>query len=149
MSHPNRSESFVLFELAGSTCGVRSLGVQSVAMVEHVTAVPNALPFVEGVTLTRGQVIPSINLRIRFGFPRIPRDLRTRMLVVRSKDRTLGMLVDSAREFISIPADAIQPPGETGNFKNSGFSVRYVEGIATLGNRVVLILNLEEVIEGI
>jgi len=149
MSNPNHSESFVLFELAGSTCGVRSLGVQSVAMVGHVTAVPNALPFVEGVTLTRGQVIPSINLRIRFGFPRIPRDLRTRMLVVRSKDRTLGMLVDSAREFISIPADAIQPPGETDNFKNSGFSVRYVEGIATLGNRAVLILNLEEVIEGI
>jgi purine-binding chemotaxis protein CheW len=143
------SESFVLFELAGNTCGLRSQAVQSVEMVEHVTAVPNALPFVEGLTFTRGQVIPSINLRIRFGFPRIPVDPRARMLVVRSKERTAGMLVDSAREFVSIPADAIQPPGETDNFKNSGFSVRYVEGIATLGNRSVLILNLEEVIEGV
>ena len=149
MSNPNHSESFVLFELAGSTCGVRSQAVQSVEMAEHVTAVPNALPFVEGVTFTRGQVIPRINLRIRFGFPRIPMDLQARLLVVRSKDRTLGMLVDSAREFISLPPNAIQPPGETDNFKNSGFSLRYVEGIATLGNRVVLILNLEEVIEGI
>ena len=118
-------------------------------MVEHITAVPNALPFVEGLTFRRGQVIPSVNLRIRFGFPRIPTDLRARMLVVRSKDRTAGMLVDSAREFISIPADAIQAPGETGRVKNSGFSVRYLEGIATLGNRVVLILNLEEVIGGV
>jgi purine-binding chemotaxis protein CheW len=55
------------------------------------------------------------------------------------------MLVDSAREFISIRADAIEPPGET----VAGFSVRCVEGIATLANRVVLILNLEEVIEGV
>ena len=145
MSNPNHSESFVLFELAGNTCGVRSQAVQSVEMVGHVTAVPNALPFVEGVTFTRGQVIPSINLRIRFGFPRIPTDLRSRMLVVRSKDRTAGMLVDSARDFISIPADAIQPAGET----IAAFSARYVEGIAKLGNRVVLILNLEEVIEGV
>ena len=125
--------------------GIQLEVVQSVEMVEHVTAVPNALPFVEGVTFTRGQVIPSINLRIRFGFPRIPTDLRSRMLVVRSKDRTAGMLVDSARDFISIPADAIQPAGET----IAAFSARYVEGIAKLGNRVVLILNLEEVIEGV
>ena len=149
MSGSNHSESFVLFELAGNTCGVRSEAVLSVEMVEHITAVPNALPFVEGLTFRRGQVIPSVNLRIRFGFPRIPTDLRARMLVVRSKDRTAGMLVDSAREFISIPADAIQAPGETDRVKNSGFSVRYLEGIATLGNRVVLILNLEEVIGGV
>jgi purine-binding chemotaxis protein CheW len=144
MSNSNHSESFVLFELAGNTCGVRSQAVQSVEMVEHVTAVPNSLPFVEGLTFTRGQVIPSINLRIRFGFPRIPVDLRTRMLVVRSKDRTAGILVDSARELIPIPPDAIQPQEEN----IAGFSVRYVEGIATLRNRSILILNLEEVIGG-
>jgi purine-binding chemotaxis protein CheW len=148
MSSSNHSESFVLFELAGNTCGVRSQAVQSVEMVEHVTAVPNALPFVEGLTFTRGKVVPSINLRVRFGFPRIPVDLRARMLVVRSNGRTAGMLVDSAREFISIPADAIHAPGETDHARNSGFSVRYMEGIATLEDRSILILNLEEVIGG-
>jgi chemotaxis signal transduction protein len=147
MSNSNPSESFVLFELAGKTCGVRSRVVQSVEMVEHVTAVPNALPFVEGVTLTRGHVIPSVNLRIRLGFPRIPIDVRARMLVVRSNGRTAGMLVDGAREFISIPAAAIQPPRETDHPENRGFSPRYLEGIATLGNRNVLILNVEEVLE--
>jgi len=145
MSGSNHLESFVLFELAGSTCGVRSQAVQSVEMVEHITAVPNALSFVEGVTFTRGRVIPTINLRIRLGLPRIPIYPRARMLVVRSKDRTAAMLVDSTREFISIPADAIQPPGET----MTGFSVKYVEGVATVGNRVVLIFNVGQVIEGI
>lgn len=145
MSKSNHQESFVLFELAGQTCGVRSHSVQSVEMVEHITAVPNTLPFVEGVTFTRGRVIPSINLRIRLGLPRIPIYPRARMLVIRSKDRTAGMLVDSTREFISIPANAIQPPGETA----AGFNIKYVEGIATLGNRTLLILNLDEVVEGV
>ena len=149
MSSPNQREFFVLFELSGSTWAVRSEAVQSVEMAGHVTAVPNALPFVEGVTLTRGQVIPRINMRIRFGFPRIPTDLRARMIVVRSKNRIAGILVDTAREFISIPGEAIQPPDETNPADASGFSIKYLEGIATLGSRIILILNLEEVIEGI
>lgn len=149
MSSPVHSAFFVLCELFGSTWGVRSEAVQSVEMPGQVTAVPNALPFVEGVTLMRGHVIPRINLRVRFGFPKIPTDLRARMLVVRSKNRIAGMLVDSAREFISIPVDAIRVPDETDRAGTSGFSIRYLEGIATLGTRIVLILNLEEVIEGI
>src|ERR1051326_6636051 len=147
MSNSNHSESFVLFGLAGKPCAVRSHAVQSVEMVEHVTAVPNALPFVEGLIFTRGRLIPSVNLRIRLGFPKIPMDQRrTRILVIRSNEHTAGMLVDSAREFISIPANAIEPKDETDDFKNIGFSTRYLKGIATLGNRRVLILNLEEVI---
>lgn len=149
MSSPIHSAFFVLCELFGTTWGVRSEAVQSVEMPGHITAVPNALPFVEGVTLTRGQVIPRINLRARFGFPKIPTDTRARMLVVRSKNRTAGMLVDSAREFISIPADAIRLPNETDRAGTNAFSIRYLEGIATPGNRIVLILNLAEVIEGI
>lgn len=145
----NQSESFVLFELAGNTCGLRSQSVKSVEMVEHVTAVPNTAAFVEGITFTRGQVIPSINLRIRFGFPRVPRDPRARMLVIQPNGRTAGILVDSVREFVSIPAVAIQPPGQSNDARICGAIGRFVEGIAVTGNRIILILNLEAVLEGV
>jgi len=148
MNSFNHSESFILFELAGNTCGVRSQSVQSVEMVEHVTAVPNTVPYVEGITFTRGQVIPSINLRIRLGYPGVPADPRARMLVVRPKGRTAGILVDSVREFVSIPANAIQPPGRVDDAGKCGLFDRFVEGVATTGNRVILILNLDEVLEG-
>ena len=146
LTHP---ESFVLFELAGNACCVRSQSVQSVEMVEHVTAVPNTAVFVEGITFTRGQVIPSINLRIRFGFSVVPKDPRARMLVVRPKGRTAGILVDSVREFVSIPVNAIQLPGKVDHAGNGGLIDKFVEGIATLGKRVILILNLDEVLEGV
>jgi purine-binding chemotaxis protein CheW len=135
------SDSFVLFKLAGATYGIRSDDVQQMEMIEQITPVPNAPPFVEGVVFSRGQVIPAINLRARFGFEKVPHDLRTRLIVVNSGGRNVGLLVDTAREFISIPPDAIQPPHEA----ISGLSGKYLEGIATVGDRIVMILSLDEV----
>src|SRR6185436_11949171 len=99
-------------ELVGTTYGVRSSLVQQMEMVELITPVPNAPPFVEGVVFSRGQVVPVVNLRRRFGFEKVSNDLRTRLVVVAHGGRSVGLLVDSAREFVAIPADAIQPPPE-------------------------------------
>jgi purine-binding chemotaxis protein CheW len=137
------SEPFILFELAGTTYGVPSRAVQQVELVEHITPVPNAPPDVEGVIFSRGQVIPAVNLRIRFGFEKTIHDLRTRLIVVNAKGRLVGLIVDTAREFISIPSSAIQPPNEA----ISGLKGKYLEGIATLDERIILILSLDEVID--
>jgi purine-binding chemotaxis protein CheW len=136
------SEPYILFELAGTTYGVSSDLVQQMEMIEQITPVPNAPHFVDGVVFSRGQVIPALNLRGRFGFERIPYDLRTRLVVVNTSGRTVGLVVDTAREFLSIPGSAIRPPHET----ITGLSGRYLEGIATLGERIILILNLDEVL---
>ena len=137
------ADHYILFVVAGTTYALPSRDVAHVEMVEQVTSVPNAPPFVEGVVFSRGQVVPVINLRARFGFARAGLDLRTRLLVVQDEGRRLGLLVDDAREFISIADAAIQPPNEA----IGGLSGNYVEGIATLGERIVLILSVRDVVE--
>ena len=139
----NDAEPFILFELAGTTYGVRSRSVQQMEMIEHITPVPNAPPAVEGVVLARGQVIPALSLRARFGFEKVPYDLRARLVVVSSGGRTVGLIVDTAREFVRIPAAAVEPPPEA----ITGLSGKYLEGIATIDGRMILVLNLEEVID--
>jgi purine-binding chemotaxis protein CheW len=139
----NDAEPFILFELAGTTYGVRSRLVQQVEMIEHVTPVPNAPAAVEGVVLARGQVIPALNLRARFGFERVAFDLRSRLVVVSTGGRTLGLIVDSAREFLRIPGAAVGPPPEA----ITGLSGKYLEGVATVGGRIILVLDLDEVID--
>ena len=136
------AEPFILFELAGTTYGVPSRLVQQMEMIEDITPVPNAPPFVEGVVFSRGQVVPAVNLRRRFGFEKVPRDLRMRLVVVSNGGRSVGLLVDAAREFVTIPAEAIQPPPEA----LSGLSGKYLQGIARLGERFVLILDVDEVL---
>ena len=137
------NETYILFTVAGTTYAARSHQVLHIEMVEHVTPVPNAPGFVEGVVFSRGQVVPVINLRARFGFERAPIDLRTRLLVVQNEGRRVGLMVDDAREFIAIAEGLIQPPNEA----IGGLSGNYLDGVATLGDRVVLVLNIREVVE--
>ena len=136
------SQTFILFQIAGSTYGVRSGSVNQVEMIEHVTPLPGAPQYVDGVIFTRGQVIPAINLRLRFGFEKAPYDVRSRLVVVNPAGRRVGLVVDAAREFVHIPVSAIRPPHEVIDDVND----KYLEGIATLGDRIILILNIEEVV---
>src|SRR5215475_11659370 len=102
-----KSKSYVIFELAGTNYGIPSSQVRHIDMFEHVTLVPNANPAIDGVVFSRGQVIPALNLRARFGFPRETSTLRTRIVFTTIHDRTVGLIVDTAREFRNIPADTI------------------------------------------
>ena len=137
------AEPYVLFELAGTAYAVSSSVVQRMEMVEQVTPVPNAPPFVDGVVFSRGRVVPAINLRRRFGFDRVDYDMKTRLIVVAHADRVVGLIVDAAREFVTIPADAIQPPPEG----LAGTSGKYLGGIATLDGKVILILDVAGVLD--
>ena len=136
-------EPFILFELSGTTYGVRSRFVQQIEMIDDVASVPNAHPAVEGVVLVRGQVIPALNLRTRFGFEKIERDLRSRLVVINTEERVVGLVVDTAREFLKISPESIEPPPEA----LTGLSDDYLEGIATIGERMILILNLDAVLD--
>ena len=138
-SQPN---SFIVFSVAATSYALASAAVQHIEMVEQVTRVPNAAPFVDGVVFSRGQVIPAVNLRARFGFDRVPYDIRTRLIVVESAGRHVGLLVDEGREFVRIPAESIQPPQES----LTGLSSRYVHGIASVGDRLILILQLDQLL---
>jgi chemotaxis signal transduction protein len=135
-------ESFVLFELAGSLYGIPSQSVQHIEMFEHVTIVPNANPAIDGVVFSRGQVIPALNLRVRFGFPREASTLRTRIVFAKVHERTVGLIVDTAREFQNIQRENIRSIEET----LTGINGKYLKAVTKVGERLVLILDLEAVL---
>jgi len=137
------TETYILFELAGSAYGVRSKDVLHIDLLEHITPVPNTASAVEGVVFSRGQVIPALNLRTRFGFPREAHTPRTRLIFLKSEQRTVALIVDSAREFRSIPTDSIRPIEET----LTGVNGNYVRGVATLNDRLVLLLDVAAVLK--
>jgi purine-binding chemotaxis protein CheW len=137
------AEPYVLCELAGTAYAVPSSAVERMEMVEHVTPVPNAPPFVDGVVFSRGRVVPAVNLRRRFGFDRADYDLKTRLVVVAHAGRAVGLIVDSAREFVTIKAEEVQPPPEG----LAGTSGNYLRGVATLAGKVILILDVAAVLD--
>ena len=142
-SAPASAQSYILFGVAGTAYALKSQDVLHIEMLEHITPVPNAPSYVEGVVFSRGQVVPVINLRARFGFERATATLRSRLLVVQHGGRRVGLLVDESREFVRISDAAIKPPQEA----IGGLSGNYLEGVATLVDRIVLVLNVREIVE--
>lgn len=136
------TEPYILFELAGALYGIRSQNVQHLEMLEHITPVPNTIPALDGVVFSRGQVIPALNLRARFGLPREAPTPRTRVIFIRLAQRVVALIVDSAREFATIPSEAIKPVEAALH----GIQGNYVEGIATVKDRLVLLLDLAAVL---
>ena len=137
-----KTQSYVLFELAGSTYAIPSDSVRHIEMFDHVTIVPNANPAIDGVVFSRGEVIPALNLRVRFGFPKLEKTLRTRIVFATVHDRTVGLIVDSAREFQNIPVDSIGPIEKT----LTGIQGNYLKAVSKINGRLVIILDLEAVL---
>ena len=98
----------------------------------------------EGVVFSRGQVVPVINLRARFGFDRAAINQRTRLLVVQQGTRQ--------RRAAGRRSDASSSRSPTRRFirrtrRSANLSGSYLDGVATLGERIVLILDVREVVE--
>lgn len=135
-------DNYIVFSVAGTAYALPSQDVAHIELVDQVTRVPNAPPFVDGVVFSRGAVVPAVNARVRFGFPAAPYDPRTRLVVAQREGRTVGLIVDEAREFLAIPQSAVQPPAEGLN----GTSGRYIRAVATVGDRMILVLDLTELL---
>lgn len=136
-------DNYIVFSVAGTTYALPSHEVGHIELVESVTRVPNAPPWVDGVVFSRGAVVPALNLRARFGFDPAPYDAGTRLIVVHRDGRHVGLVVDSAREFMTIPESVVQPPSEA----LTGLSGRYLRGIATLTDRMIFVLDLAALLD--
>jgi purine-binding chemotaxis protein CheW len=134
-----QAHTFIVFDVAGTAYALPSHDVQHMEMVEGVTRVPNAPSHVDGVVFSRGQVVPAVNMRARFGYERVPYGLRSRLIVVQTAGRTVGLIVDEAREFVRINPAAIQPPQDA----IAGADGDYVSGIASLDGRLIVVLDLD------
>lgn len=143
MDEKSGTESFIIFQIDGTSYGIWGKYVLQVEMMQEITSVPDTPEYMEGVTFSRGQVIPVINIRIRFGLERKTYDAGTRIIVIRFEDRVAGLIADNAREYLNIDTGSLHPVPSY----YSGKGASFVESIARNGDRIILILNLSEILQ--
>lgn len=132
----------VVFDLANEHYGVDIAAVEGIIKLQPITAVPHAPAFVEGVTNLRGKVLPVLDLRKRFGLPRGDSTKDTRIVVVEMNGATVGMVVDGVSEVLRVSDEAIEPPSPIVTTVDTAF----IKGIAKVGERLVILLDLERVL---
>jgi purine-binding chemotaxis protein CheW len=106
------------------------------------TKVPGTAAYVAGLVQIRGRVVPVVDVRARFWLPPASLTIDSRVVVAQDKDRTVGLLVDSAREVLRIPLEEFKPPPEVVSRDTQGF----VKAVAQARERLVMLLDFGKVI---
>ena len=133
---------FVMFKVGSADYVIPASSVLELESFSGATEVPGAPPYLRGILNVRGRVVPAIDLRIRFGLASVEPSIDTRVVVGQVGTRVVGLVVDSAREVVSLANDAFRPPPQVIAEQTQGF----VHSIAEAGKRLVMLLDFPKVI---
>lgn len=132
----------IVFQLQDEEYGVPVHQVHSIERMQHITRVPKTPEFVKGVINLRGVVTPIIDLRKRFGVDEVTYTDSTRIIIVGVSNMEVGLIVDAANDVIDIPEHSIEPPPEV----VGSVEAEYINGVAKLEKRLLILLNLDKVL---
>ncbi|MBB5323652.1 purine-binding chemotaxis protein CheW [Anoxybacillus tepidamans] len=133
----------IVFQLQDEEYAIPVQQVRSIEKVQHITRVPRTPKFVKGVINLRGVVTPIIDLRERFGIEALPFNEQTRVIIVALDEIEVGLIVDAANDVLDIPVKSIEPPPEV----IEALEADYINGVAKVGKRLLILLNLEKVLD--
>jgi purine-binding chemotaxis protein CheW len=132
----------ISFLVGDEEYGLDILRVKEVIRIREITRLPKAPGFVKGIINLRGDVIPIIDLRDRFGLEHRDYNDTTRVIVVDVEGKLVGMVVDEASQVVRIPADQIEPPPPI----LGGLSAEFIKGVGKIGERLVILLNIDRIL---
>ena len=132
----------VVFRLVAETYGLDIGLVREIIRPQAITRVPNLPGFVEGVINLRGKICPVIDLRKRLGVEVSEPTDESRIVIVDSSGEQAGVIVDAVIEVLRIADDRV----DSGSIAITTRGASFVEGVANLENRLIILMNLETVL---
>ena len=137
-------EQLVTFGLGSEEFGVDIMCVQEIIRIPPITRVPKAPEYVEGVINLRGNVIPVVSLRNRFGMERVEESDLSRIIVLQVQNKVFGIRVDAVTEVLRLDTESIEPPPPVA----LGMDSHYIRGVGKIGERLLILLNLDYIMGG-
>ncbi|HEX2586303.1 MAG TPA: chemotaxis protein CheW [Steroidobacteraceae bacterium] len=142
----NSLNQMLTFMLGDETYGVDILRVQEIRGWSPVTRIPQSPHHVLGVLNLRGSIVPVVDLRMRLSLDRAEYTAVT-VIIVLSVDsgngrRDFGVVVDGVSDVINVQASDVKPPPELG----ADVSTDYIQGLATVSDRMVMLLDIDRLI---
>jgi purine-binding chemotaxis protein CheW len=142
---PANQQQYLTFFLADEQYAVGVLRVKEIIENGVVTRVPTTPPYIRGVINLRGSVVPVVDLSVKFGLQECPVSRRTCIIILETmlggERATMGIVADSVSQVIQYAPQDIEPAPAFG----TRVRMEYVEGLAKMGSKFVLILNMDAV----
>jgi purine-binding chemotaxis protein CheW len=134
------AQKYAVFKIGEEDFGMEINRVVEILGAQKVHSIPDLPDFLSGVIAVRGQIIPLLDLRKRFGI--MSSSKKELIIVIKYDNEKIGVLVDSVKEITSFRKDEITIPPAI--FK--GMKRRYLAGIGKKDDRVVIILNVDDLL---
>jgi purine-binding chemotaxis protein CheW len=135
-------KQLISFTVGAEEYGLELLRVKEVIRMRQITWLPKAPSCVKGIINLRGDVIPIVDLRDRFGLQEQEHTPRTRVIVVEVEGRPVGMVVDAASQVVRMPADQFDPPptvmGEV--------SRDFITAVGKMGDKLIIMIDVDRVL---
>lgn len=135
-------KEYVIFKLVDESYGIDIDHVENIEKHIEITRVPYTKKYIKGVINLRGNIIPVVDVRIRFGLEPKVEDKDTRIMIITQNDLKVGLVVDASSEVLQINDSEIEPaPRVTGSDDD------YVMSIGKDKGRIIMLIDLEKVLE--
>lgn len=116
--------------------------VQELRGYDMVTAIANAPVFVKGVINLRGVIVPIIDMRLKFDLDQPTYDEFTVVIILNINSRTIGMVVDSVSDVVTLSLEEIKPAPKMGTVVDT----EYLVGIAPVDNRMLIVVDIAKLL---
>ncbi len=135
----------IVFQLVDKEYAIPVNQVRSIEKLQYITRVPGMPSYVRGVINLRGVVTPIIDLRSRFGLSSSDSSESTRLIIVGSEDKEVGLIVDSANDVLDVAREMIEPPPQVVGIMEA----EYIGGVVKQNKRLLILLHLDKILESI
>ncbi len=132
---------YLTFSLGNEFYGIEIKYVTEIIGIQPITEIPELPDHIKGIINLRGKIIPVMDVRLRFKKPSMEYNDRTCVIVVDIKDVSVGLIVDSVSEVLSIEEEEIVPPPD---IKKGGN--KYIKAIGKVGDEIKLILDCDKLL---
>lgn len=136
------TRQFVVFRIGQEEYGVDIQKVSIIEKMMNIARVPTAPAYILGVVNLRGEIIPVMDLRLRFDMPAREPDDDTRIIIFRMGEVALGMLVDMVSEVHQLSEANIESVTSITNDR----TLDYITGVGKIDGRLVTLLHVEKLI---
>jgi purine-binding chemotaxis protein CheW len=141
MSEETLSRQLVVFSLGEEEYALPITQVHEIIRFTEPRSVASSDPSVRGVISLRGKILPVYDLATRLGIARAESASEAKIVIVETAEDMAGVVVDDVEEVITIDGDQLDEAPLAGG--------RGIDGIAKIGDRLVVLLDPEGIVGAI
>jgi purine-binding chemotaxis protein CheW len=142
LEEDTQKDRYLTFVLDKESYAIEIKYITEIIGLQEITEIPELPKYIKGIINLRGKIIPVIDVRIRFNKKSRDYNDRTCIIVIEINNISIGLIVDSVSEVLTIPEQDIVDPPQLNNNSNN----RYIKSIGKVGSSMKLLLDCEKLL---